>query len=128
MFPRERSLVQRYQDQPFVLLGVNTDSSRERLRAVQEKERLTWRSWWDGPPPFLCPADFVQPLDESALRSRREGRTGLITRQWAIQALPTLYLLDHRSIIRYKRQGVPPPQEVEHKIEELLNEVPASAS
>ena len=98
MFPRERSLAQRYQDQPFVLLGVNSDSSRERLRAVQKKERLTWRSWWDGPPPFFCPADYVQPFDESSLQSRRDGSTGLIARQWAIQALPTTYLLDHRGI------------------------------
>jgi hypothetical protein len=128
MFPRERSLAQRYQDQPFVLLGVNSDSSRERLRAVQKKERLTWRSWWDGPPPFFCPADYVQPFDESSLQSRRDGSTGLIARQWAIQALPTTYLLDHRGIIRYQRLGVPPHQELERKIEELLNEVPAARS
>jgi hypothetical protein len=120
--------VQRYQHQPFVLLGVNCDSSRNRLREVQEKERLTWRSWWDGSPSFLCPADFVQRPDELSLRSRREGSAGVITQQWNIQNLPTAYLLDHRGTIRYERVGVPPPEELEQKIEELLNEVPASAS
>ena len=37
MYGHERSLVQRYQGRPFVLLGVNTDDDAETLKQVQEQ-------------------------------------------------------------------------------------------
>lgn len=132
MLPREKALVQRYQHQPFVLLGVNADTTRERLREVQEKERLTWRSWWDGcPNSLLCPADFVQRPDGSSVQSwheNQEGSIGIISRQWNIQSLPTEFLLDPRGIIRYMRVGVPPSQELEEMIDELLSQVSTFAN
>ena len=47
MYPHERSLVQRLQDKPFALIGVNSDP-KERVRAALERENITWRSFWDG--------------------------------------------------------------------------------
>ncbi len=49
MYPHERSLVKRLQDQEkrFVLLGINSDEDREELKKTLEKEQITWRSWWD---------------------------------------------------------------------------------
>ena len=44
-----------------------------------EKEQITWRSWWDG------------------------GSTeGSIATKWNIMSYPTLYVIDHRGIIRGK--------------------------
>ena len=61
---------------PFVLLGVNTDDDREKLKAVMQQEKITWRSWYDG-----------------------EGG-GPICRQWAVQGFPTVHVIDHRGVVR----------------------------
>jgi peroxiredoxin len=97
MIPHERSLVQRYQQRPFALLGVNTDPSPEALRKFEEKERLNWRSWWDGP-------------------------GGPISTQWKVQGFPTLFLIDHRGVVRYEWLGAPRDAELDRHIEDLVRE------
>ena len=70
MYPHERSLVKRLEGKPFALLGVNSDP-KERLKQVLVKEKITWRSWWDG------------------------GSTGgPIATKWAVEGWPTIYVLD----------------------------------
>lgn len=79
MYPHERELVQRLKDEPFTLLGVNSDSDRAQLRRVMEEEGITWRSWWDG------------------------GSTrGPIARSWKIDRWPTIYVMDSKGVIRHK--------------------------
>jgi hypothetical protein len=79
MYPHERSLVKRLQDKPFALLGINSDQKREALKPVLEKEHITWRSWFDG------------------------GSTnGPIASKWNVSGWPTIYVLDHNGVIRYK--------------------------
>ena len=79
MYPHERELVERLEDKPFVLLGVNSDRDRNQLRLVMEQEGITWRSWWDG------------------------GSTrGPIARLWNVDRWPTIYVLDHQGVIRFK--------------------------
>ena len=97
MFGHERSLVQRFSGQSFVLLGVNADPSREKLRQVEEKANLTWASWQDG-------------------------RGGPIARIYEVQAFPTLILIDQSGAIRLRHEGAPPDGLLETKIEELLRE------
>src|SRR3954468_20924891 len=97
MYGHERSLVQRYQGQPFVLLGVNADPDPDVLRQTQEKKHLPWRSWWDGP-------------------------DGKIARQWGVTSFPTLFLLDHRGTVRRRFDGGPDPAELDREIEQLLQE------
>jgi Thioredoxin-like len=78
MYPHERSLVKKHADKPFAILGVNSDRDREDLKKVLEKERITWRSFWDG------------------------RMNGPIARQWNVHSWPTVYVLDHRGVIRGK--------------------------
>ena len=79
MYPHERSLVKRLAGKPFALLGVNSDSDREALKEVIKRENITWRSWWDG------------------------GSTrGPIATKYQVRAWPTIYVIDHKGIIRYK--------------------------
>lgn len=78
MYPHERSLVERLKDQPFALLGVNSDP-RDRVREALERENITWRSWWDG-----------------------GDTSGPIATRWNVSAWPTIYVLDHNGIIRHK--------------------------
>jgi hypothetical protein len=76
MYPHERSLVEKFQGKPFVILGINSDPNREIVKAASVKEKLTWRSFWDG------------------------GSTdGPIASQWNVTGWPTLYLIDHKGII-----------------------------
>jgi hypothetical protein len=97
MFARERSLVARYGNEPFVLLGVNADESREKLRQVQHKAGLSWQSWWDGP-------------------------GGPISRAWEVDRFPSFFLLDRQGAVRFQHAGVPPAGLLEEKIEQLLRE------
>ncbi len=77
MYPHERSLVKRLKDKPFALLGVNSDADREVLKQVLADKNLTWRSFWDG------------------------GSTqGPIATRWNVQGWPTVYVIDHKGIIR----------------------------
>ncbi len=79
MYPHERSLVMRLQGEPFVLLGINSDKNLGELHVAMTRERITWRSWWDG------------------------GSTGgPIASHFGIRSWPTVFVLDHKGVIRYK--------------------------
>ena len=82
MYPHERSLVKRLAGKPFVIIGVNSDSDREALEKVLVKENITWRSFWNGGSP-----------------------SGGIAADWNVSGWPTLYLIDHEGVIRYKGHG-----------------------
>jgi hypothetical protein len=100
MFPHERSLVKRLADKPFALIGVNSDSDREDTKKKNEKEMITWRSFWNG------------------------GSTGgPISSAWDIQGWPTLYLLDAKGVIRHKWVGSPPEKVLDEAIDELVKDV-----
>jgi hypothetical protein len=101
MYPHERSLVKRLEGKPFVLLGVNSDP-KTRLKDVLKKENITWRSWWDG------------------------GSTGgPIASQWAVRGWPTLYILDHKGVIRHTHVGSPGDEALDSEIEALIKEAEA---
>ncbi len=82
MYPHERSLVKRLANQPFALIGVNSDQDRKALKQTMEKEHITWRSFWDG------------------------GSTnGPIASKWNVHGWPTIYVLDSKGVIRHKSVG-----------------------
>jgi peroxiredoxin len=70
-----RQIVERFKDKPFVFLGANYDSSRDRAKQVMEEQRLPWRSW-----------------------SGVEGG-------WKVQSLPAAALIDSKGRIRYLHTG-----------------------
>jgi len=78
MYPHERSLVKRLEGKPFALVGINTDP-KGHLKQVIKKEKMTWRSWWDGGDP-----------------------SGPIASKWNVRSWPTTYVLDHKGVIRYR--------------------------
>ncbi len=80
MYEHERSLVKRLADKPFALLGINSDKDKDELKKAMEKEHITWRSWWNGP----------------------EGTRGPLSKKWNVHGWPTIYVLDHKGVIRYK--------------------------
>jgi peroxiredoxin len=96
MYPHERSLVKRLEGKPFALLGINSDP-KDRLKQVIKKENITWRSWWDG------------------------GNTsGPIASKWNVSGWPTIYVLDHKGVIRYRDVR---EKEMDKAVDKLLKEI-----
>src|SRR5262249_20752982 len=100
MYPHERSLVKKLQDKPFALVGINSDKDKEALKKTMEEEKITWRSFWDG------------------------GNTsGPIATKFKVQGWPTLYVIDHKGLIRHKFLGSPGGKVLDDAIETILKEM-----
>ena|SRR6266404_4754660 len=80
MFPHERSLVKRLESAPFALIGVNSDMDLNLIKEKNKEAQITWRSFWDGP----------------------KGMEGPIAKDFRVRGWPTLYLIDHMGVIRFK--------------------------
>lgn len=104
MYPHERSLVKRLADKPFVLIGVNSDKDLEKLKPVLKDEKITWRSFWNG----------------------EKGTQGPISDEWNVRGWPTLYLIDHKGVIRYKWLGSPAGDVLDKAVEKLVKEAEES--
>src|SRR4051794_25538560 len=98
MYPHERSLVERLKDKPFALIGINSDADKEKLKKRLTEEKITWRSFWNGP----------------------KGTDGPISHAWNVRAWPTLYVLDHKGVIRFKDL---PNKELDKAVDQLLGEL-----
>ena len=78
MYEHERSLVEQYRNEPFALIGVNSDDSLQRVKQAIKKNELNWRSFYDG-------------------------SGGPIAKSWNIRGWPSIFLIDHTGKIRYTR-------------------------
>lgn len=94
MWPHERSLVRKLEGKPFALIGINFLEAKE-LKEVMEKENLHWRSFADG---------------------------AAIFHRWILDGTPTLYVLDHKGVIRHKWGGSPGEKAIDAAVEKLINE------
>ncbi len=101
MFPHERSLVNRLKDEPFALIGVNSDVDLEAMRPKFKEEKITWRSFWCG----------------------EEGTQGPIPSAWGVQGWPTLFLIDAEGRIRQKWEGSPGDAALDSAIDRVLAEM-----
>ncbi|MBC8328342.1 MAG: hypothetical protein H8E31_06295 [Planctomycetes bacterium] len=98
MYPHERSLVERLKDEPFALIGVNSDKDLDKLRPRLEEEEITWRSFWNGP----------------------AGTNGPISKAWNVSGWPTIYILDQEGVIRFKNlRG----EAMDRAVDQLLDEM-----
>ena len=100
MFPHERSLVKKMENKPFALIGVNSDTDREKLKDVLKKESITWRSFWNG----------------------SEGTNGPISTKWNVSGWPTLFVIDHKGVIRQKWLGDPGEKIIDDLLDKLVKE------
>ena len=79
MYPHERSFVEEMKNQPFALIGINSDDLPRARKAVEENG-LNWRSFQNEP----------------------EGATEKISDRWVVQGWPTLVVLDANRRIHYR--------------------------
>jgi hypothetical protein len=101
MYPHERSLVAKLKGKPFALVGINSDTDKEKLKKRMTAEKITWRSFWNGP----------------------QGTSGPISKAWNVRGWPTTYVLDGKGVIRYKNLR---DAEMEKAVEKLLKEAEAA--
>ena len=100
MYPHERSLVKRLANEPFALIGINSDKDLAALKPVLEKEEITWRSFWNGP----------------------EGTSGPISKRWNVSGWPTIYVIDAEGRICAKNvRG----EEMDKAVNKVLEEMRA---
>lgn len=96
MFPHERSLVERLKNQPFALIGVNTDQDLKQAHAQLKTDNITWRSFYDGPGGAIC-------------------------KQYKVNSFPTLILIDGNGVIR--KTGPALRANIDGEVEKLLAEL-----
>jgi thiol-disulfide isomerase/thioredoxin len=97
LVPHERKVATRLQGRPFAIVGVNADREKEKALAACERERMTWRSF----------------VNERAGRPR-------IAQAWGLAVWPTLYLIDHKGVIRKRWVGSPVLEELDTTIDRLV--------
>jgi thioredoxin-like negative regulator of GroEL len=96
MHRHERSLVQKYRDKPFAVLGVKVDGDLAALRRAEKQKLLTWRSIWDG------------------------KQTNV--RAYDVRFTPTLILVDHRGRKVREYEGGQDEKKLRQDIDKLLSE------
>jgi thiol-disulfide isomerase/thioredoxin len=95
MIPHERELVGRLKDKPFVLVSISIDAKKDTLTNFLKKEKMPWTHWWNG-------------------------ASGGIVADWEINAIPTIFVLDGKGVIRYKNVRGPA---MDKAVEALLKEM-----
>lgn len=95
MLPHEKELVKRLKDQPFALLGINSDGAATELEKILTDNQITWR----------------QAVDEST--------SGKLATKWNVHGWPTIYVVDAKGVIRYRNVR---DDEMEKAVMELLQE------
>lgn len=94
MIPHEREMVEKLKGKKFNLISVSGDNEKEALTTFLEKEKMPWTHWF----------------------AERKG----ILKDWNIRFYPTIYVLDHKGVIRAKGlRG----EALEKKVHELLEEL-----
>lgn len=98
MLPHEKSLVKRLEGKPFALIGINSDGESDVVKKILADNNITWR----------------QAIDLST-----EGKWATA---WNVRGWPTIYVLDHKGVIRYRDVR---DEEMEEAVLKLLAEIEA---
>ena len=87
------------QGKPFALIGVHIGGlNAKQLKEVTDKQKITWRSFVDA----------------------GNAGAGPIATKWNLSATPTLYVIDHKGVIRYKWAGAPGEKVIDAALEKLI--------
>lgn len=104
MFPHERELVNQMQNRPFTLLGVNSDKDPAKLTQDLATNNIPWRSF-----------------------KNQKSPTETIASAWGVRGWPTLYLIDHKGVVRQKWTGAPTDAELDQAVNDLVRLAEADA-
>ncbi len=95
MIPHSRELVGKLKNKPFVLVSVSIDAEKKTLTDFMKKNEMPWTHWFDG-------------------------RGGNVTKTLKVRAIPTIYVMDQKGVIRYKNVR---EKAMDQAVETLLKEL-----
>lgn len=78
MIPHEKKMVDELKDQPFALLGINSDGDRSVVNKILSEQGITWRQAIEG------------------------STHGPLATKFNVSGWPTIYILDKKGVIRYR--------------------------
>lgn len=96
MLPHEKEIYEKLKDHPFTILGINSGDDKRTLKRAIKKHDISWPTIMDGPP-----------------------KPGSICATWAVSSFPTMYLVDHKGVIRHKNLM---PFQIDGAIDALMAE------
>jgi thiol-disulfide isomerase/thioredoxin len=103
LIPDDKKIAEDMKGRPFAVVGVNLDEDPGDFKAVIKEAEIPWRNWND--------------------------RERAISRRWRARLLPTIYVIDHKGIVRYEhRVDKEPTSRLERKIRDLVNEAEADGA
>src|SRR5262245_57497439 len=98
MLPHEKALVKRLESKPFALLGINSDGEADAVKKILADNQITWRQAIDG------------------------DTSGPLATKWNVHGWPTIFVIDHKGVIRYRDVR---NEEMEEAVVKLLEEAGA---
>ena len=91
--------MKKLKDKPFALVGIHIGGlNAKQLKEVMAKEKLYWRSFVDA----------------------GNAGAGPIAKKWNLSATPTLNVIDHKGVIRYKWAGAPGEKVLHAALDKLI--------
>jgi len=100
MIPHTRKLVKANEKKPLVFISVSCDEKRDTLDDFVSKNDMPWSHWWDGP-------------------------GGKAAKAYEVRAFPTIYVVDHKGIIRFKSVGF--DDQLDSVVEKCIKEAEADS-
>jgi len=94
MIPHTRELVKKMDKKPFVFVSISADEKKATVTEFMKKNEMPWTHWWNG-------------------------SSGGIISDWEVEYFPTIYILDHKGVIRFKDlRG----EKMDEAVEKLIKE------
>jgi hypothetical protein len=98
MLPHEKELVKLLKDQPFALIGINSDGPADKVKKILADNEITWRQAVDG------------------------STSGPLATRWNVHGWPTIFVVDAKGVIRDRDVR---DEAMEKSVKKLLAEIPA---
>jgi thiol-disulfide isomerase/thioredoxin len=96
LVPHNLALIKKMEGKPFAIVGVNLDEDKGKAKKAIADAQITWRSFHD------------------------DG--GKIGKTWRVSAIPALFVIDAKGIMRHKWVGASNPKAIDEAIEALVKE------
>ena len=98
MLPHEKALVERLKNEPFALIGINTDGDLDNFKQQCKKQGVAWRNSFQG------------------------SQAGPLCQAWGVRGFPTIYVLDDKGVIRFQNLR---DEALSQAVDRLLSEMKA---
>lgn len=97
MIPDSQKLVKAMKGRPFAFVSVSADEEKSTLTAFLKEHDMPWHHWWVG-----ADSKFQEA--------------------WDVEGFPTVFVVDHKGVIRYSQVGYDPENKLEKEVEKLVGE------